>query len=143
MLSGRRGNASASRAETARRGPGTGGRTPADESGQPPDETESKQMKLSTYIRNIAVRNYWHPRGRTDRCIGSLHSTPIVEVDGAARPATAGKGYWKTGFRNGAFNRTLYTPSTLRIEVGRDWVAGCETVEQWCRMSPESPLNRD
>ena len=44
MLSGRRGNASASRAETSRRGPGTGGRTPADESGQPPDETENQIM---------------------------------------------------------------------------------------------------
>ena len=106
-------------------------------------KTNKNEMKLSTYIRRIARRNYWHPRGRTDRCMRSLHSTPIVEVDGAARPATAGKGYWKTQMRNGRFARTLYTPSTLRIEVGRDWVAGCETVEQWCRMSPESPLNRD
>ncbi len=100
-------------------------------------------MKLSTYIRRIARRNGWRPRGRTDRGLRSLHSTPIVEVDGDACPATAGMGRWKTHIRNGRFARTLYTPSTLRIEVGRDWIAGCETVEQWCRMSPASPLNRD
>ncbi len=106
-------------------------------------KTNKNEMKLSTYIRRIAIRNGWRPRGRTDRGLRSLHSTPIVVVDGDKHPATAGMGRWKTHIRNGRFARTLYTPSTLRIEVGRDWIAGCETVEQWCRLSPASPLNRD
>lgn len=61
-------------------------------------------------------------RGRTDhpRYVG--WNVPVEEVEGAAAPEVKGLPYWKTNFTaaNG-FSKTLYTPSTLRVEVGRDW----------------------
>ena len=61
-------------------------------------------------------------RGRTDRT-GRAHSTiPVEVVDGDCQPRLTGLPYWKTTVRNGPnFSRTLYTPSTLRVVVGRDW----------------------
>jgi len=102
-------------------------------------------MNIKTYIRKIAKRNGWCRRGRTDTplCYKSLKSTQIYLINGDSPPETRGKGYWKTNFTNGAFSKTLYTPSTLRIEVGIDWIAGAKTLSQWLTLSPISPYNRD
>lgn len=60
-------------------------------------------------------------RGRTDFPRHTTMSTPVVFIDGNSAPQVKGLGYWKTTMRNGSFTKTLYTPSTLRIEVGFDW----------------------
>lgn len=60
-------------------------------------------------------------RGRTDRRTAVTASTPVVAIPGDSAPQVRGLPYWKTGFRNGSFHKTLYTPSTLRIEVGENW----------------------
>lgn len=72
-------------------------------------------------------------------------STPIRLKDGCQPPVARGLGYWKTGFRNGNFQKILYTPSTLRVVVGLDWIGGprVETVGDWAALSPASPYNRD
>ena len=50
-------------------------------------------------------------------------STPIVLVDGKQGPTVEGHPYCKTNFvGKGGFSKTLYTSSTFRIEVGKDWV---------------------
>jgi len=61
-------------------------------------------------------------RGRTDRSAGVGASTPVETVPGDSPPQLVGLPYWKTGFSNGSFRKTLYTPSTLRIVVGEKWV---------------------
>lgn len=64
-------------------------------------------------------------RGRTDSRRTSSWNTPVEIVDGTQSPTLAGLGYWKTTFRGpGGFVKTLYTPSTLRVVVGRDWRPG-------------------
>lgn len=68
-------------------------------------------------------------RGRTDRVRTASWTTPVVFVDGVQPPTLTGEGYWKTAFRGpGGFTKVLYTYSTLRIVVGRDWrpVSRCE-----------------
>lgn len=72
---------------------------------------------------NFLGRRIYAGRGRTDYARRITHSTPVVVVpESSAAPEVKGSGYWKTTFRNGPnFARTLYTPSTLRIEVGADW----------------------
>lgn len=61
-------------------------------------------------------------RGRTDYGASVTQSTPIEVIVGSdAPPKVVGLGYWKTGFRNGAFQKTLYTYSTFRIVVGENW----------------------
>jgi hypothetical protein len=49
--------------------------------------------------------------------------TPIRVVAGGESPNLVGQPYLKTTFRNGSFQKTLYTPSTLAIEVGSGWIA--------------------
>lgn len=62
-------------------------------------------------------------RGRTDHPRVITRSTPVEIVPGDSQPKIEGSGYWKTNFSNGrGFSRTMYTPSTLRIEVGEAWI---------------------
>ncbi len=52
---------------------------------------------------------------------GFNRSTPIEYVDGDQPPELLGQPYLSTSFRRGTFFKNLYTPSTLRVVVGRDW----------------------
>lgn len=61
--------------------------------------------------------------GRSRNSAGVSSSTPVEIVAGDAAPELAGRPYLSTCFRRGNFSRNLYTPSTLRIEVGSDWLA--------------------
>lgn len=59
--------------------------------------------------------------GRSRNSAGFSNSTPIEFIDGDSPPELQGRPYLMTTFRNGPFRKTLYTPSTLRVVVGRDW----------------------
>jgi len=50
-------------------------------------------------------------------------TTPIDIVPGDAVPELVGQPYLKTNFSRGGFSKTLYTPSTLRVEVGAEWLS--------------------
>jgi len=60
-------------------------------------------------------------RGRSAHTAGVTWSTPIRVIKGDEPPVLVGEPYLKTHFQRGRFSRTLYTPSTLCIEVGEDW----------------------
>lgn len=81
-------------------------------------------------VRKAARRRFALLVGRPVReaagCPGS--SWPVVVVDGAAAPELLGRAYQKYHFSRSyasgkSFARTVYTASTRRIEVGRDWFA--------------------
>jgi len=59
--------------------------------------------------------------GRSEHTASVTWSTPIRVVKGDQPPILEGKPYLKTNFQRGRFSRTLYTPSTLCIEVGENW----------------------
>lgn len=59
--------------------------------------------------------------GRSSNRAGFSNSTPIEIVDGDQPPELVGRPYLMTQFSNGAFSKVLYTPSTLKVIVGRDW----------------------
>lgn len=62
-------------------------------------------------------------RGRSCNSAGVTSTTKIVIVPESDRaPKLEGQPYLKTNFcGKGGFRKTLYTPSTLRIEVGAKW----------------------
>jgi hypothetical protein len=59
--------------------------------------------------------------GRSQNVAAFSNSTPIEIVDGDRPPELVGRPFLLTTFRRGAFSKTLYTPSTLRVLVGREW----------------------
>ena len=59
--------------------------------------------------------------GRSCNSSGFSNCTPIEIIDGGSPPELIGRPYLLTTFRRGSFSKTLYTPSTLRVVVGRDW----------------------
>jgi len=59
--------------------------------------------------------------GRSFNCAGFSNSTTIEIIDGDQAPQLLGRPYLSTTYRRGSFTRNLYTPSTLRVVVGRDW----------------------
>ena len=62
--------------------------------------------------------------GRSYNFAGAGSGTPIVQIEGEQSPILTGLPYLKTNFvGRGGFRKTLYTPSTLRIEVGAAWIA--------------------
>ena len=61
--------------------------------------------------------------GRSRNFARFSNTTPIEVVDGDAAPELVGLPYLATTFRRGGFCKTMYTPSTLRVVVGRDWNA--------------------
>lgn len=78
------------------------------------------------YLRAAVAREVGNARqtisiGRSFNVAGFSSSTPIEVVDGSDPPKLEGSPYLKTNFRRGSFSKTLYTPSTLRCVVGRDW----------------------
>lgn len=66
--------------------------------------------------------------GRSYNSAGIGSGTPINIIDSDSEPKLLGHPYLKTTFRNGNFSKTLYTPSTLRVEVGKDWLKKHEAV---------------
>lgn len=63
--------------------------------------------------------------GRSHNSAGFGSRTPIEVIDGNQSPELKGEPYLKTQFSNGrGFSKTLYTPSTLHVTVGREWIAG-------------------
>ena len=60
--------------------------------------------------------------GMSRNSAGFSNSTPIEVVDWDSPPELQGRPYLMTSFKNGPhFRKTLYTPSTLKVIVGRDW----------------------
>lgn len=59
--------------------------------------------------------------GRSRNSAGVTHHTRVEIVEGDQKPVLAGSPHLKTQFHNGNFSKTLYTPSTLHIVVGREW----------------------
>lgn len=70
------------------------------------------------------------------KAAGVSYAYPIQTVEGDQPPKLVGKPYWKTNFsaHGGRFQKTLYTPSTRRIVVGKDWIE---------KNDPELVYNRD
>lgn len=61
--------------------------------------------------------------GRSYNSAGFGTNTPIKTVEGYSEPKLCGQPYLKTNFvGKGGFSKTLYTPSTLFVEVGADWL---------------------
>jgi len=59
--------------------------------------------------------------GRSSNRCGVGTCTPIKYVRGEDAPRLKGQPYLKTNFSRGSFSKTLYTPSTLYVEVGENW----------------------
>ena len=77
----------------------------------------NKQIRAACQPRRKSIQI-----GRSSNSAGVVNA-PILFVDGVKPPTLEGLPYLKTGFRNGPrFHKILYTPSTLRIEVGKEWV---------------------
>jgi len=72
--------------------------------------------------KQLLGKTAYHVRGRSRNSARVTYSTPVVVVAGSdAPPKLCGRPYLKTHFKNGRFEKTLYTPSTMRIEVGELW----------------------
>ena len=69
--------------------------------------------------------------GRSYNEAGVGTRTPFVVTAGTKPPTLEGRPFLKTQFRNGAgFSKTLYTASTLRVEVGKDWLLTYRRIAQ-------------
>lgn len=55
---------------------------------------------------------------------GQSYPYPVRVVEGNQPPTLVGRPYWKTSFtaHHGRFHKILYTPSSRKIIVGRDWL---------------------
>jgi len=85
-------------------------------------ELVEKSIEVRRMVRAAAWGYYTTiRRGRSAHTAGVTWSTPIRVVPGDEPPVLVGEPYLKTHFQRGRFSRTLYTPSTLCIEVGEDW----------------------
>lgn len=98
------------------------------------------------HIRETVTLPHTFMRGRTDSHICRSHArvAPLVMVDGGDEPKLTGLPYWKTCFSRRGFSKTLYTPSSLRLLVGRDYMPDpAQPLSEWLASSERSPLNRD
>ena len=83
---------------------------------------ENKELAKHARAFLRAKGAYVHAgRGRTDRACGIYPSIPVKILDGESEPTLCGLPHWKTGFSRNGFSKVLYTPSTLRVEVGLNW----------------------
>ena len=95
-------------------------------------ELVEKSIEVRRMVRAAAWGYYSTIRiGRSAHTAGVTWSTPIRVIPGDEPPTLVGKPYLKTNFQRGRFSRTLYTPSTLCIEVGEDW----PPLKSLCQMS--------
>lgn len=62
----------------------------------------------------IAIKRSYNRRG-----FGT--NTPIQYVPGNEPPKLCGQPFLKTQFNHCGFHKTLYTPSTMHVIVGKDW----------------------
>ena len=86
-------------------------------------ELVEQSVEVRRMVRAAAWGYYATIRiGRSAHTAGVTWSTPIRVVPGDEPPVLVGEPYLKTHFQRGRFSRTLYTPSTLCIEVGEDWL---------------------
>ena len=69
---------------------------------------------LRGQIASIAI-------GRSRNVAAFSNSTPIEIVEGNQPPELVGRPFLLTTFRRGSFSKILYTPSTLRVVVGKEW----------------------
>ncbi len=84
--------------------------------------TLTNQQKMAIR-RAVAKQRRTISRGRSSHTARAGSSTPIDVIPGDGAPTLVGLPYLKTQFSNGrGFSKTLYTPSTLRIEVGETWL---------------------
>lgn len=84
------------------------------------DDIKKFDKAARAFLRNTGT-TVFAGRGRTDNVGYAHNAVPVEVVAGDSEPRLLGLPYWKTCFRNGAFSKTLYTPSTLRVVVGADW----------------------
>lgn len=90
------------------------------------NESNINQVTRDEYSK---IRNYLRGEQRTIQIGMSKNSagmgthTPVIVEEGTNPPKLLGNPYLKTNFSNGkGFSRTLYTPSTLYVTVGREWL---------------------
>lgn len=84
------------------------------------NQNKDLERRARAFLRGKGAYVY-AGRGRTDNK-GRIHaSIPVWIEDGDHEPSLHGLPYWKTRFQRAGFSKVLYTPSTLRVEVGRDW----------------------
>jgi len=85
-------------------------------------ELVAQSIEVRRMIRAAAWGYYATIRiGRSRNEATVTWSTPISVVAGDQPPTLTGRPYLKTHYERGSFRRTLYTPSTLMIEVGEEW----------------------
>ena len=85
-------------------------------------ELVAQSIEVRRMIRAAAWGYYATIRiGRSRNEATVTWSTPISVVAGDQPPTLTGRPYLKTHYERGRFRRTLYTPSTLMIEVGEEW----------------------
>lgn len=81
-----------------------------------------KEQTLKRMARNAVFGEARAIRiGRSSNVARVNHQTFVEITDDDSAPRVLGSPYLKTIFRNGSFTKTLYTPSTMRVRVGRDW----------------------
>lgn len=82
-------------------------------------------MKMTVYsqIKNkLSGERKYIQIGRSRNFAGFNSTTPIKFIDDSdSPPKLTGQPYLKTNFSNGKFQKTLYTPSTLEVIVGKNW----------------------
>jgi len=85
-------------------------------------ELVTQSVEVRRMIRTAAWGQYSViVRGRKENEAGVTWSTKIRVVPGDKPPTLVGKPCLVTHYRRGRFRKTLFTPSTLRIEVGEEW----------------------
>jgi len=82
----------------------------------------AQSVEIRRMIRAAAWGQYSTiVKGRKENEAGVTWSTKIRVVAGDKSPVLVGRPCLVTHFRRGRFRKTLFTPSTLRIEVGEEW----------------------
>ena len=85
-------------------------------------ELVAQSVEIRRMIRAAAWGQYSTiAKGRKENEAGVTWSTKIRVVAGDKSPVLVGRPCLVTHFRRGRFRKTLFTPSTLRIEVGEEW----------------------
>jgi hypothetical protein len=83
--------------------------------------TQETKKLVRNYVRSTnQTKSIAIGMSRNVATVGT--STPIEIIEGDQPPTLEGRPYLKTQFRNGGFSKTLYTPSTLKVTVGKLWL---------------------